>query len=252
MPHASVHARRRLPLLAAVLAALCVLGGVVVPSTPATAATTADEAGCTVSDAELVWGFKESFRAYIDGAIAQGEWTTSGDASYATPLFTWSGGRGGEGDGALVVEFSGAVRFTGHGGVLDTTVENPRLVLEGDRGVLRLDVHGTTQAGDAVDEKSVAFAELDLAAAERSQDGDVLTVTEIPAVLTADGSAAFGTYEPNEVLDPITLTATVDGDCRAFAQSWPLWATMLIVALAVLGLIGAIMVVVLRRRSLSA
>ena len=74
MPHASVHARRRLARVAAVLAALCVLGGVVVPSTPATAATTADEAGCTVSDAELVWGFKESFRAYIDGAIAQ-VWT---------------------------------------------------------------------------------------------------------------------------------------------------------------------------------
>ena len=134
MPHASVHARRRLARVAAVLAALCVLGGVVVPSTPATAATTADEAGCTVSDAELVWGFKESFRAYIDGAIAQGEWTTSGDASYATPLFTWSGGAGGtEPDDALVVEFSGAVRFTGHGGVLDTTIENPRLVIRGDR-----------------------------------------------------------------------------------------------------------------------
>src|SRR5690606_1885563 len=101
----------------------------------------ASELQCTVSDASLEWGFKEAFRAYIDGSIANGEWTTDGDVSYATPLFTWANGAGGAEDDALDVQFSGAVRFTGHGGVLDTTIANPRVVIDGDRAVLLLDVH---------------------------------------------------------------------------------------------------------------
>jgi hypothetical protein len=252
--YASVRARRRATRVAALLAAVFALGGALVPAPPAAAVSGAGASGCTVSDADLVWGFKESFRAYIDGAIANGEWTTTGEVSYDTPLFTWSGGAGGtEPDDALVVEFSGAVRFTGHGGVLDTTIENPRLVIRGDRAVLQLDVHGTTQAGDAVDEAGVEFAELDLAAAERTQEGAVLTLAGIPAVLTAAGSSAFGTYAPDEVLDPITLTANLDGDCRVFEQGWPTWAIAAIVGAGVIGAVVVVVVIVMvRRRSLSA
>jgi hypothetical protein len=252
--YASARARARATWIAALLAPLVALGGAAVPATSAAAAPVATASVCTVTDAELVWGFKESFRAYIDGAIANGEWSTAGNASYDTPFFTWSGGAGdSDGDGALTVRFSGAVRFTGHGGILDTTVENPRIVIHGETALLLLDVHGTTQAGDTVDESAVEFAELDLAAADRTRDGDALTVAGIPAVLAEAGAAAFGTYDAGETLDPITLTATVDGECGVFADGWPVWATVLITALAaVAAALALVAALVWRRRSLSA
>jgi len=176
---------------------------------------TAEVVGCTVEGAELSWGFKESFRAYIDGSIANGEWATADGATYETPLFTWATGTGGydaeTGDADLA--FTGSVRFTGHGGVLDTTIANPRVVIVGDRAVLLLDVSGTTQDGTPVSSTGVEFAELELAAAERVGGGDLVALTGIPAVLTEAGAAAFGTYEAGSELDPVDLLVTVDPAC---------------------------------------
>jgi len=228
----------------------------------------ASELQCTVSDAKLVWGFKESFRAYIDGSIANGEWTTEGGVSYATPSFTWTGGTGGaDADGALDVQYAGSVRFTGHGGVLDTTIANPRVVIDGDRAVLLLDVTGTTQAGEAVSQTAVEFAELDLAGVEGTTDGDTVTWSDVPATLTAAGAAAFGTYPEGEALDPVTITATVESGCASespaptatatddelapeptAAEGWPVWATVLIVALLVAAIIAALVIILVRRR----
>ncbi|MGN6272008.1 MAG: HtaA domain-containing protein [Protaetiibacter sp.] len=250
MSYASVRGRGRATRVAVLVGAVLALGGAAVPASPVAAASTAGD-GCTVSDAALVWGFKESFRAYIDGSIANGEWTTAGDASYDTPLFTWQGGAGSERGGELTVRFSGSVRFTGHGGVLDTTVEDPRVVIGGGRSVLLLDVHGTTQAGEAVDAAGVEFVELDLAAAERTRDGERRALIGIPAVLTVAGAEAFGTYSAGEALDPITLTATVEGDCGVLDAGQPAWGTVLIavfVGVTVLSAAALVTVIVRRRR----
>lgn len=222
----------------------------------------ADPVGCTVDDASLSWGFKESFRAYIDGSIANGEWTTSDGAAYETPRFGWANGVGGydaaTGDADLA--FTGAVRFTGHGGVLDTTIANPRVVIEGDRAVLLLDVTGTTQAGEPVAQTGVEFAELDLAAAEPGGGGDLVAFTGIPATLTAAGAAAFGTYPEGEALDPVDLTITVDPACAlpAVDDEQPLAATgtvsaeapvwpWLVGAIALLLAVAAVAAVLVRR-----
>ena len=174
----------------------------------------ADVVGCAVETAELRWGFKESFRAYVDGSIANGEWTVADGATYETPLFGWTGTGGYDAQtGDADLTFGGAVRFTGHGGVLDTTIANPRLVVDGDRAVLLLDVVGTTQDGTPVEAPGVEFAELDLAAAERVGGGDLVAFTGIPAVLTEAGAAAFGTYEAGAALDPVDLTITVGAAC---------------------------------------
>lgn len=171
--------------------------------------------GCAVDGAELDWGFKESFRAYIDGSIANGGWTTAGGATYATPVFSWTNGSGGydasTGDADLA--FTGSVRFTGHAGALDTTIADPRIVIDGDRAVLLLDIHGTTQEGEPVSSTGVEFAELDLEAAERGGGGDLVAVTGIPASLTAAGAAAFGTYPEGETLDAVDLRITADPAC---------------------------------------
>ncbi|MFM9877450.1 MAG: HtaA domain-containing protein [Rhodoglobus sp.] len=167
---------------------------------------------CTVSDATLTWGFKESFRSYISGTIANGEWIVANGTTYETPDFGWAGGTGRLENGVGELAFAGSIEFTGHAGVLDTTVANPRLVLDGSStATLVLDVSGTTQQGDAVDEQAVAFASVDISGAEYGEG--TVTITDAPAVLTDAGSVAFGTYAPGETLDPITVELTADPAC---------------------------------------
>ncbi len=177
------------------------------------AAVAADAApDCTVTDAAITWGFKETFRSYISGTIANGEWKVADGATYETPDFGWSGGVGTLSDGVGTLDFVGSIEFTGHGGILDTTVANPRLVFDGsDRALLLLDVSGTTQQGAPIDERAVEFATIDVAGASYG-DGTV-TLADAPTVLTEQGSVAFGTYPAGEALDPITVALTADPAC---------------------------------------
>jgi hypothetical protein len=225
----------------------------------------AGQVGCTVEGAELHWGFKDSFRAYIDGSIANGEWTTADGATYETPLFTWASGVGGYDatteDADLA--FTGSVRFTGHGGVLDTTIANPRVVVEGDRAVLLLDVTGTTQSGEPVAQAGVEFADLDLAAAERGGGGDLVAFRGIPATLTAAGAAAFGTYPEGEALDVLDLRITLDRGCvtpivadgeprpatTTISPQTPVWPWILAALAAVVLAVGAVLLTRRLRRA---
>ena len=180
-------------------------------------------ADCAVTDAELTWGFKEAFRSYISSTIANGEWTTADGATYSTPAFSWSGAGsydGARGQGLLA--FPGSVTFTGHGGILNTTIANPQLRFD-DAGsaTLLLDVTGTTQEGDEVAEQGVEFASIDLGAGGRTLDGPRISFTGAPAALLAPGAKAFGTYEPGEELDPLSVTFTTGAGCEVIASETP-------------------------------
>lgn len=258
--------RRRLVGVAALLLAGVVLPGAPVvaasPTSPATAPSAAvvvaavPEA-CTVDAATLTWGFKESFRAYISGTIANGEWTVADGAQYETPTFSFPDGTGTWAAVQSRVSFEGAIRFTGHGDILDTTVANPVLEWSGTTGTLYLDVSGTTQEGDPVDEAAVAFAELVLPEAGTGSDPSVLD--DIAVTLTEEGAAAFGTYEAGEVFDPITLDLGVLDDgaeelCGMLTpNSGPQWTVIVatVVGVAILA-IAAVIVMVLRRGRASA
>ncbi|GAA2074831.1 hypothetical protein GCM10009821_12180 [Aeromicrobium halocynthiae] len=184
-----------------------------------------DEVGpCLVEDATLTWGVKESFRAYVSGSIANGDWSTEGAASYETPEFRFEAGAGSlsedgtQGD----VEFDGALRFTGHGGALAVTLANPVVRFsDADSAVLMLDVtsgdRAAAEAGDTSTRTTtrVPFADLDLAAATRS-DASALRLEDVPATLTEQGHGVFDSYEAGTVLDPVDLTATA-ADCGATA-----------------------------------
>jgi hypothetical protein len=244
------------------LAALLVAGALLVPAAPATA----QASGCTVDDATLTWGFKESFRAYIDGSIANGEWTVADGATYETPSFGFPGGSGLLTGRPLEgqVDFPGSVRFTGHGGILDTTVANPVLVFRGDDdAVLLLDVSGPTMEGDQVSVTATPFVSVDLSGQDLAVAPDgTITIDEAPTALTADGEAAFPNYPAGTEFDPISATLSV-GDC-AFTDP-PIDvgegvigdATPFFTLVAVLGGVLALAVVVLvawaiRRRILGA
>jgi len=187
---------------------------------PATAATQAT-AACTVTDATVTWGFKETFRSYISGTIARGQWETTGGASYATPVFTWTGGTGTYDASTATGEVGlpGGIRFTGHGDLLDTTVSDPAIVFTGPgTAQLLFDVSGTLMedalAGvdNPLDLQRVPFVDIDLSAATvLEQDGALtLTATDAPTVMTAQGFEAFGNYPAGSAFDPLTLVLTAE------------------------------------------
>lgn len=175
----------------------------------ASAATTTP--GCTVAEATLTWGFKESFRSYISGSIAKGSWTTADGATYTTPSFGWSGGSGTtDVSGAGTVGWTGSVRFTGHGGILDTTIADPTIEVTGPTSaMLHLDVRGTTQDGAAIDELDVPFATLDLTAHPVDPAAGTVVLDAAAATLTQEGATAFGTYPAGTALDPVSASIPV-------------------------------------------
>ena len=122
------------------------------------------EGMCLVDPASLTWGFKDSFLAYIDSTIANGEWTVNGVEDNAG-TFTWAAGTGAidPATGIGTVKFTGSIRFTGHDGALDTTVSNPVIELSADGAYVLLDVSGDTQDGSSVAASGVRFAKLDCA-----------------------------------------------------------------------------------------
>jgi hypothetical protein len=202
--------RRALPLLLAV--------GLLVAA-PAGAAS-AQAPGCEVESGVLSWGFKESFRAYIDGSIANGEWTVADGATYDTPSFGFPAetGRVDPRDPNGSIAFAGAVRFTGHGGILDTTVANPVLVVRPDgTGILLLDVSGPTMEGDEVTVTEAEFLDVDLTGQDLTPVEGVITIDAAPTTLTADGAVAFPNYEAGSDFDPLTVTLDV-GDCDLTGQ----------------------------------
>lgn len=239
---------------ARLLVALLAAAAATVPATAAVAATTAAE--CRIDDAGLDWGFKESFRAYIDGTIANGEWTTDGDASYTTPEFRFSGGRGAlsPATGELVLDFEGSIRFTGHGGVLDTTFANPRVVVDRlGTMTVSLDVAGETMAGDEVGLRAVPFVASDV----ESRSGSAWGLLASSPTLTPDGSAAFPDYPEGEVFDPVLVTADLDEACAtaiaAAQEERALPGRIGIIAGAALLVASAavLAIVLLRRRTVS-
>ncbi len=200
--------RPRAFVVAVVAGMLALLG-----AAPA-AASERQAPGCDIRDATLTWGFKESFRAYIDGDIANGEWTTADGAVYETPVFIWSGGHGryNSDTGSGMIQFTGSVRFTGHDGLLDTTIADPVVTLSGDTGTLILDVSGPSMDGVAIDEDDVAF--VDLPALEFSGE-DALVTVDSATVLTDDGEDAFPDYQAGTDFDPVALAMPTSGDCAA-------------------------------------
>jgi hypothetical protein len=175
---------------------------------------------CVVSSWQLTWGVKESFRAYLSGSIANGEWTTSGDVSYATPDFTITGSEGwisSDGkNGSL--QANGDMRFMGHGGILDQTLARPLVAIEGDTLTVVFDVVGDTQEGVSVDQQSVPFVS-GLIEPQIDALAGVWSVAEADMALTVEGAQAFGTYPAGEPFDPVTLEVNVEPGCLEDAST---------------------------------
>lgn len=165
----------------------------------------ADIAGGTAD-----WGVKASFRSYI-ATIGAGTVTvdapatTNGDGTFRFPnaTGTWDGG-------TAHAAYGGSIHFVGHQGALDMTISAVRVELDGATGALRADVVSrSSDTGELVTFDDVAFADLNPTGITPGESGSTYTWADVPATLTADGSAALaGFYPAGTALDPVTLAFT--------------------------------------------
>jgi hypothetical protein len=148
----------------------------------------------------LVWGVKQSFRAYVEGAggviEAGGGATRTGDGGFSFAAATGSGlTLGADGRPVGTGGFVGEVRFEAHGGMLKVFLADPAVEI-GPEGA------AITVADSPARDRRVELALLDLTAV--TQDGDSLV---IPTKLSRDGWRVLGDHYPQMTpLDPVRLT----------------------------------------------
>lgn len=163
----------------------------------------------TIKSANLGWGVRDSFRNYVRGGIANGSWELNG-ASYSSDAFSWSNGTGTFKGGKGSISFSGSVRFTGHHGILDTTIANPRLEINGNSGTLYATMNSNDPSGKATNYGEVALLKVDLSGLQSS--ADAVSVNGAATTLTAEGAKAFaGFYDAGKDMAPLSFSATING-----------------------------------------
>jgi hypothetical protein len=195
----------------------------VVGTTGATSGAGSADTTCKASDGDrkvvedrMGWGIKESFRSYIKGSIAKGDWTPTGGAVYSSGNFVFSGSDGsvkvaGGTVSSGTLKFGGSVLFTGHGGVLRTTISDPEIRIDGSGGTLVANVSSNDTEGHPQDFGRIAVAQLSINAA--SVKDDVLDGTA-GATLSSDGATALaGFYEAGSALDPVSFRAALSSGC---------------------------------------
>lgn len=163
----------------------------------------------TIKSANLGWGVRDSFRNYVRGGIANGSWELNG-TSYSSDAFNWSNGTGTFKGGKGSISFSGSVRFTGHHGVLDTTIANPRLEIDGNSGTLYATMTSNDTSGKATNYGEVALLKVDLSGLQSS--ADAVSINGAATTLTAEGAKAFaGFYDAGKDMAPLSFSAAING-----------------------------------------
>ncbi|MFG2235137.1 HtaA domain-containing protein [Streptomyces sp. NPDC048723] len=198
------------PVRAFAVALLAALLGALLPATA--------QAG-TVQGGRLDWGIKSSFQSYVTGPVAKGGFKLkSGAATVGGSLFRFHSAAGSydPDSGTFEASYAGGVTFQGHqkpDGVyeLDMTISRPTVKISGGKGTLYADVSSKAKDSGAVTNQSqVAFASLGVGGINMKGGASPLSLTNIPATLTAEGAKAFaGYYGAGTQLDPISLSADV-------------------------------------------
>ena len=160
-----------------------------------------------VASADLGWGVRDSFRNYIRGGIANGSWDLNG-TTYSNNAFQWAKGTGSFKDGKGSISFTGSVHFTGHHGILDTTISNPRLEINGKTAVLYATVVGNDMDGKSHNYGEVALLNVDVSGLQVS--GDKISISGAGTTITAEGAKAFaGFYEAGKDMAPLSFSASL-------------------------------------------
>ncbi|RRC94509.1 HtaA domain-containing protein [Schaalia canis] len=162
-----------------------------------------------ITSGSLSWGVRSSFTTYVRGSIAKGGWNLNGvtwDGS--TFNFPVSGGLYNTSTGSGTIYYSGTVQFYGHNGILDLTMSNPAVQINGNSGTLYMTVSGSDTSGNKFNLGRVAFASLGFNGVSASDSG--LSFDGASVTLTDTGAKAFaGFYAAGTALDPMSSSASL-------------------------------------------
>ncbi|MDO5061171.1 MAG: HtaA domain-containing protein [Actinomycetaceae bacterium] len=162
-----------------------------------------------ITGGNLAWGVRASFTNYVRGSIANGGWNLAG-TSWDGTNFNW-GATGGVYNTASrvgTVYYAGSVNFYGHKGVLDLTMSNPTIQINGNSGALYLTVAGSDMKGNKFNLGRVHFANLTFGGVY--VNGGRLSFNTTSVVLTDAGAKAFaGFYKAGEVLAPMSTNVAL-------------------------------------------
>lgn len=181
-----------------------------------------------IDGGSLTWGVRSSFRNYILGPIANGSITFLGSSTTASS-YTWGGATGSINtkDAAGRAGWSGSLVFSGHGGLLDLRISNPRIqITNASTAYVIATVYATNSSGQVVEDGQVTLAQVALPAGAIS--GDSVSVSGASTWLTSAGAAAFGGfYSAGDALDPISFSLALGGEvpCDDYSDPSKLAAT---------------------------
>lgn len=176
--------------------------------------TVAEPAGSGVVGS-MQWGIKESFRNYVVGRIANGEFTMSGGATQVkgNGAFTYQQAkRGSDWDGHTgTVQYAGNVNIYGHHGSMNVDIANPTInVLSPSKAEIRIPF--------GVKQTELTLATIDLSTGKRIElEGDAVRFSGSEVRLSKDGAEKVfindsgegpaGTFwDAGQVMDNITFT----------------------------------------------
>lgn len=213
---------------------------VVTPSAPAEQAEQC--VARAVVGGSMSWGFKASFREYVEGKIAKGTFSNTGFSASGGALNPENGGIG-------IANFAGSINGSGHGGVLNYTIANPSIQITGPTtGILY-----ATAGGSRVAYANLYFSSLNVNGSTISGNAS--------ATLTGAGSSTLGDYsdmyKPGTALDPLSFSVTLGGEVECDNSTDPVklaetgtpeQGTMALMGIAaVMSLIGAALLGARRR-----
>ncbi|MEV6393794.1 HtaA domain-containing protein [Streptomyces sp. NPDC051907] len=201
-------------------------------ATPSPTASTTGRPGPeegAIVDGNLDWGVKKSFRSYVTGPIAHGKVELSGGAANSAAGYRFPKGKGSfdADEKSLAASFDGGVRFLGHKTgdeyLMDLSLSGFEVEAKGAKGTLVADVSTKDKKTQKVSVyENLGIATLTLPAGGPKAVGDVVTLSGVPAELTADGEKAFGgMYKKGEKLDALTVSVALDEDAQLPGDQTP-------------------------------
>ncbi|MBO1419625.1 HtaA domain-containing protein, partial [Streptomyces sp. FH025] len=153
---------------------------------------------------------------YLESPMAAGKVEFGGGA--ADYRFDGATGAYNSTDHSLTAGFNGSVRFLGHPGkdgwALDTTLSKLGLAIDRDGAFLTADVNGKSPDGRPTSLSGARIAKLDVPASALKPVNGVVTLTGVPATLTAEGVPVFSNYPAGTALDPVSATLAFDKDAK--------------------------------------
>lgn len=158
-----------------------------------------------IEDAALDWGVRRTWREYVTGPVAEGEWSLGNGAQDGGALYRFPRGSGTyeAENGRLDADFTGTLRFTGAHG-LDLSLAAPHVKVREGRGTLSAKV-----ARDGAKARTRTLVTFD--AEKLKKDDGLVLLTEAPATLTAEGAGVFGgVYKAGTAMDPVSLAVALD------------------------------------------